>query len=358
MMESYTGAIEDFTAGEKFAVDPDAVERELAAVWRAAGQSTKSGNPVTRACLWNVVIHIETRPERGPAPRFDLGAMVQGLPRHLASRALVLRTHPEQVGRPEVQSWISANCILDSGGGKLVCSEEISLESGGDGWKHLPGLVRALLVPGVPTAVVFGSVPDPEDVLAGSLMAAADRVVVHSAACGRSDSFGLAERLRGGRTLSDLGWTSQAELRRAVASSFDHAEHEIEAIREVSAGVPAGCKGDAALALGWVAHCLGASDVIGREPDLATVQTPRGAIRLRTVEEAGGGVSLHFRGEEVNVRVHLDAEGALRLQHQKGNLRRTGEKIDEPALLARTLLSQTEDEDFRSALSWAQELSK
>ena len=347
--------LELFTAGERFAVDPNAIERELAAVWREAGRSTEGGHPVTRACLWNVIVHVEARPEQASPSRFALEDMVKGLPRHLAARSLVLRTHPH--GGPEIRSWISANCILDDSGSKLVCSEEITLESSGEGWRHLPALVRALLVPGVPTAVVFGSVPDSDAPLASALMQAADRIIVHTAACGEQGAFGFAERLRGGRTLSDLGWTAQAELRRAIASTFDDVPNP--ELHRVEARVGLGCSGDALLAMAWIASCLNPQDINILGENSARLLTKHGSIELSIVEgPEHEGLCLYLDGSGGRRTVCLELDGVVRIEGMDGIYRRAGSAADEAALLARTLLSTAESLDFRKALRWARELSK
>ena len=134
--------LEQFSAGERFAVDPDAIERELAAIWREAGTTARTGDarPVTRACLWNVIVHLEERQGRDnyvAAERWEQA--ISQLAAHLASRTLVVRTRPAKPKDPELESWISANCVIAGGGGKLVCSEEITLASRGTGDRHLAG---------------------------------------------------------------------------------------------------------------------------------------------------------------------------------------------------------------------------
>ncbi|MEO1338043.1 MAG: glucose-6-phosphate dehydrogenase assembly protein OpcA, partial [Myxococcota bacterium] len=165
-----------FAGGEAFAVDPDAIERELASLWQAAGQENSKAAPVTRACLLNVIALLEEREGLegfGSADR--LQSWIDELPRYVAARALVVRSQPFQMGQDELQSWISANCIIAGSGGKLVCSEEVTIAARGSGDHHVPGLVRALLVPGLPTNLLVRGVP--HGALAEPLLQLADRVV-------------------------------------------------------------------------------------------------------------------------------------------------------------------------------------
>ncbi|MBX2811927.1 MAG: glucose-6-phosphate dehydrogenase assembly protein OpcA [Myxococcales bacterium] len=354
MTEVGAQELEKFTAGERFAVDPNAVEKELAAVWQAAGQSSEDAHPVTRACLWNVIIHIEERPEQKIRSRLDLSAVVRGLPRYLASRALILKTKPGD--NPEIQSWISANCILDGGGGKLVCSEEITLESAGDGWQHLPPLVRALLVPGIPTAVVLTGVPQDEEHVSKSLMQIADRVVTHTAACATPRAFEFARGLKAGRSLLDLGWTSQTELRQSIASMFDKVSSPI-AIDRVEGKAAPQFAGDLALAFGWIAACLGAIDITQANVLSKRVHTEHGDIGFSSqIAESQAGIEIAFYSDSSPRSVCIEADGSVVIQDGEDVIRRNGSHIDEAQLLARTLLTPPGGLQYQHALHWARRL--
>lgn len=359
--------IERFTSGERFAVDPDAIERELAAAWRVAGKSTEAGRPVTRACLWNVVFHVEGRHEEGRQESARLERTVKDLPRHLAARAVILRTHGEEEraegdegeDSSRLRSYISANCVLAAGGGKLVCSEEISLEAWGQGVTHLPALARALLVPEVPTAVVFGTVPEEGDPLVSALLDLADRIVIRASRCRLPEPFRLARELGAGRSFADLGWVEQAELRRAVAAVFDGSEGDVDKLTSVEAHVGPGCRGDAALALGWIADRLRASEVLERAEGRTRVRTSHGDIDLvMKAREDERGIALCFLGEGVDRCVHQEAGGGLRLERPSGPRRRHGLEGGEAALLARALLSRSEDPELLAALRWAREIAR
>ena len=256
---------ERLSKGDKFAVDPDSIERELASLWREAGKATEQGRqPVTRACLWNVVVHREQRPgQEGHAAADKLQDALRELPKHVASRALILETHAERDG-PDLDSWISANCALSADGSKMVCSEEITVAAYGDGARHLTSLVNALLVPDVPTAAVFASVPSKR--IGHELIQVADRIVTNANTAISSNPLLRVRALDGETRLGsmDVAWLSQSGLRSLVAEMFEPpaSESAWRSIEDVCIRTTPGQIASAKLLLGWISATLG-----GGKPD-------------------------------------------------------------------------------------------
>ena len=351
---------ERFSAGERFAVDPNEIERELAAVWRAAGQASDGKQPVTRACLWNVLVHVEGRERAGHRETTHLESVVKSLPRYLAARALVLRTLPSAEWQPELRSWISANCILTGGGGKMVCSEEISLETRGKGDQHLPSLVRALLVPGVPTASVFGTVPNVEDAVLAGLVNSSDAILVRSDRSSQSSVFTRLLNLGEHRTVIDLGWVEQQGVRQAIASLFDGAEQEAHSIQEVRAEVTQQDHIWAAMMLGWVAQRLGAESVESSDGTTLVVKTNRGtSLRLHIKECEAREPSIHFVHSEYPRVVRVTRDGELELERPSGVRRvRAMVPTEGAELWSQALLGTGDNDIFYESLRWAKELGR
>jgi len=361
-----TPPLERFSAGDCFAIDPDAIERELTALWREAGKTTDNAHPVTRACLWNVAFHIDERPDQpgyGGADR-QLEVIAE-LPRFLAARALVLRTYEAAADKPELESWISANCLLAGDGGKLVCSEELTFASRGNGERHLPGLVRALLVPAVPTAVVFAGVPALDAALVQGLLGASDRVIVRADfATGDDPLEHIASLLdRPGLSVMDLGWTNTSAWRREVAALFDSppSPDEAEKITRAELRVGKSHRMTARLMLGWVGSCLSGQHPEPAGPNTWRLTRPGGAA-LELVLSVGEGhcLGLDLSGPHLarplTIEAHRDTEsldilGVEGLRDRKPLTQRHG-----AAILARALSTRTHDESFRRALRLATEL--
>jgi glucose-6-phosphate dehydrogenase assembly protein OpcA len=242
--------VEHFTSGHAVSVDVRAIERELASLWR---QTSERGQSVARACLWNLVAPADDDACAERAKKlFDDTAAV------CPSRALLLRLSESGDG-PELEAWISANCHLAPGGGKLLCSEEVTLRAYGAGRSHVPALVRALLVPDVPTALLLLGDAPPSDATLDALSACADRVVFDSTAWPAGALRTLSAMAHAGANVTDLAWLRLEPARLMLASLFDPpvgGEPLRSASRVVLRHAPGG-DSSAALFAGWLADRLG-----------------------------------------------------------------------------------------------------
>src|SRR5690242_12306149 len=88
-------------ASASIGVDAAAIERELAALWRASAEGQEA---VTRACLWNLIVRTEGAAELARAKQL-IDAIAPAVP----ARVLLLGHEPSGDG-PEVEAWVSANC--------------------------------------------------------------------------------------------------------------------------------------------------------------------------------------------------------------------------------------------------------
>ena len=201
-------------AGEELPVDYTSIEKSLADLWR--GQKADDEHAVTRAALWNVVAHTATTNEHATASEV-LGRASVAVPQ----RTIVIRADPS--GDPQMSSWISANCHL-IGGGKQVCSEEISIVASGDRIHRVPPLVNALLIPDMPVAVWWiGDLPGEHENYVESLLEPADRLIVDSVHFDSPADLALISRIAERTTTApaDLNWVRLEEWRTATASVFD-----------------------------------------------------------------------------------------------------------------------------------------
>lgn len=213
-----------FTRGADIGVDVTTIERELASLWRQASSDDRA---VTRACSWNLLVHVAEGEEVDSAR-----ALVDKVVLPVPSRAIVMVPRPKDTGK-EVEAYVSANCQVAPGGkGKLLCSEEITLltrgggSGGGGGERFVPSLVRALLVPDVPTALYWIGAP-PADPRTIPYFECVDRLIFDSASL--SGPTAAIEHVyaelshRRGSTLSlvDLAWLRAGFLRSMLATMFD-----------------------------------------------------------------------------------------------------------------------------------------
>ncbi len=241
---------------QQIGVDVEAVEKELAALWRDASKEKH----VTRACSWNLVVHA------GDDAICDMVTpIIDEVVAHVPSRALVLKPRPFATGK-EIDAWVSANCQIAPGGGKLLCTEEITIEARGRaGGEHLPGLMRALNVPDVPTALWWAGPPPTDPAAARLLLAGVDRLVFDSARFTDDDAAfaGLRKvaNLTGmldGLTCVDLAWLRSSSLRTLFASIFDVVDPaSLQRATRVVVKCSTSGISTAKLMVGWLASRLG-----------------------------------------------------------------------------------------------------
>jgi glucose-6-phosphate dehydrogenase assembly protein OpcA len=252
-------AAEQFTRGGAVSVDIDKIERALADLWKDA--SSGGEGTVSRAALWNVVV--PTRAE-------DLGRtkqLVDELAPLLPARVLVLSeepeaTDPEQAAHDEgMRATIESNVVARSSGARVVYSEEITLH-GRRGDSHFGSLVRALQVPGLPTATLWADAAMPEALLRRQLLPVADRLVLDTGRCARPRQLLEVQRcadLSGGKLpVADLGWLRLASFRLLFAGLFDApvGGGPLQRARSVRVQHKPGSEASALLLAAWLASTL------------------------------------------------------------------------------------------------------
>ena len=359
-----TSRVERLADGERFLVEPEAIERELAELWREASDGGTL-RPVSRACILNVIVVADGREPQEPSKWLD--ELVRRLPEHLAARCLTLRLRPEEPARATLTSFISANCLLAPGGEKLVCSEAIELVSAGPAATHLPALCRALLVPGVPTAVLFDRVPEVGDPLAEALLELSDRAVLWSARGRPERVLALTRRWCARRPILDLGWVAQSHLRFAIASLFEDAHSDAERIETVTVRPADGDREPGVLdakglllARGWMASRLGATAIrsaasIGNGSVDHLVELPDRTVRF-SLRPPDGPPEVCFQGPDLDRGVRFEADGGVRLERPSGDWRWVLPPRSPAALLAEAVLHRSADPELTAALRWAEAL--
>ena len=233
------------------AVDVTAIEKQLAELWRA--EKDEKNRAVTKAALWNVVAHTWTSEQHAHATE-TLAKASAAVPQ----RTIVVQADPE--GTAKIASWISANCHI-IGGGRQVCSEEVSIHASGEHVDHVPPLVSALLLPDMPVAVWWiGDLPRDAHEYAETLLEPADRLIYDSAQFEGQDDLELVTRIAEQTTTApaDLNWARIEEWRAATAALFDppHMRDRLGTIANVrvtSGGDESfGARSEALLYVGWL----------------------------------------------------------------------------------------------------------
>jgi glucose-6-phosphate dehydrogenase assembly protein OpcA len=297
-------SVEKFTSGQAIAVDVGSIERDLAALWR---QSAESGKSVARACQWNLVVHAPTDVDHDKAKKLA-DAIVVTVP----TRTIIVRTLPNATGA-EVEAFVTANCQVAPGGGKMLCTEEITIEARGRGVDHVPSLLRALQVPDIPTASLFVGQPPSDPARVRGLVVGADRVIVDSArvgtTTGRPPLASLAA-LVDGPLVCDLNWLRLASLRYVLAGVYDPPapDDALFKLKRVKVRCSEKGRAGALLLLGWLGSRLawGSPERVEGK-DSWTVPRAGGAVRVDVdvVESSSRHSGL--------VSIHLDSDGGFKV---------------------------------------------
>jgi len=276
-----------FEHGDAIEVPVGRIERELDALWRQAAtpREGEKHKPVTRACLWNLIVRAEGELEFRRAKR-----LIDDLSASLPVRAIVLRV---EAGPEALRAWVEANWRRSGQGDSG--SDEVTLEARGRAAERLPALVRALTITDVPTAMLWMGAPSAavgSDAPLRALVGEVDRLIFDSRKL--PDEAGLIElqRLAAERPqleLADLAWLGVSPLRGLCAALFDPPPADrpsrldaLERVR-VASGVQ-GAQTRALLTLGWLIARLEWKQLERRPPD--------GAVRRWRAARRGGAVEL------------------------------------------------------------------
>lgn len=291
--------------GADIHVDVTAIEKQLAELWRA--EKHDHDDAVTRAALWNVVAHTWTPDQHAHATEILSRASAS-----VPQRTIIIQA--DMAGSGAISSWISANCHL-LGGGRQVCSEEVSIVASGGRVHHVPPLVSALLLPDMPVAVWWlGDLPNEHRGYAETLLDPADRLIVDSSQFDSVLDLELVSRIAERTTTApaDLNWARLEEWRAATAALFDPPPMRarlpsIRGVRVIGGGD--GSFGARALALLYVAWLSAQSGIdigfdVVQEPGasaISAIDIHFEGASMRLVRRDGGAVVAHCDGTETRL---------------------------------------------------------
>lgn len=224
--------IDAFTLGAPLSVEPDRIEQALAALWRKAAERAESAGAgarftVTRACLWNFIVHSDGEEEFQRTKRM-IDELSESVPARIINLYESWETEGALIGNDGslLRASIEANFRRSGSGRREVVSEEITLEAPRIHAHRLPALVRSLLLADVPTALLVRN-PAADVHWLPRLAKEAERFIFDS---GKLPSGAALHRVHAllariyGHTpveIADLGWLRLWPWRILLASLFD-----------------------------------------------------------------------------------------------------------------------------------------
>jgi glucose-6-phosphate dehydrogenase assembly protein OpcA len=274
-----SGEVDQFSKGEMIAVALPQVERELAKLWRKVAEERKQA--VTRACLWNLIVHTATDEGYQRSKK-----IIDEISPSVPARVLVLKTFG---AGGELKAWIETNWHQGDGGKRQIGSDEITIE--GPGGEDLAAVVRALLLPDVPTAALWADgAPQKESPLDRELLHSSDRIVVHGD--GETGLRGLAAAIAVERhpvAAISMSWLRCGPWRQLVASQFDPPVpiEELFTVDKVTIECTPGRAGAALLFVGWLASRLRWREGRAMATRRYRFTRPRGEVEVELVLSDG-----------------------------------------------------------------------
>ena len=314
--------IDAFTLGAAIAVEPDRIEAELMGLWRKAAERARAEGArfsVTRACLWNLIVHSEGEEEFLRTKRV-IDEMSETVPARIISlhETMDAPELPAAADSP-IRAFVEANFRRSGSGRREVVAEEITLEAARTSGPRLPGLVRSLLLADVPTALLVRN-PSPDSAWLARLAPEVERLIFDSATLDGGAAIlrlsALLRRLyREDRTgalahvdIVDLGWLRLGPWRTLVASLFDSpdATRALRDLSEIAIHYAQGGEAAALLVAGWLCGRLRLRWQATHEQGLFTVSTAAGRhVHLRMVPVAASDAPAGVDRVELRCGVQL-----------------------------------------------------
>ncbi len=259
-------AVSAFTQGASVSVAPDRIEQELLSLWRRASERAQADGAafaVTRACQWNLLVHTH-----GESELLTMKQVLDTVSETVPSRMLVLHeseapTDGSVIGDDgaALHASVEANFRHSASGRREFVAEEITIETPQLHSRRLPSLVRSLLLPDVPTALLVHNPALDSDWLR-PLCADTDRFIFDSGRLRSGSELAqvtrvLTELWPDNETqveLMDLGWLRLWPWRLLLSSLYDSPESRagLPQLDEIEVGFSAGAQASALLLSGWL----------------------------------------------------------------------------------------------------------
>jgi len=340
-------------------VDPGAIEAEFTRIW----QETAGGDEST--IRLRVLNFVAIGLVGDAQARFE--SVMAALPERHPCRGILVLPAPDA---GPVSASIAAHCWRTAGGGRHVCSEEVSLRGGTDQQRALASAVLALLVPEIPVAVWLIGPPDADTSFVRDIFDAADRVFLDSALSGSAEqAFGYALEAAGRHDIvvCDIAWCRLTTWRSLVAQFFDRDDGLRELARLRSIEVLSGGRSlssESLLLAGWLISRLGLSAAdVAFAPDrlhatlydgvnpvtLALTCGPEGDAPIQRVRLVTAGAAFLIDLHSESGHLHVRAEWPDAPVH------RTVERppLDDAAVLTDALDSDQDSAVFDAAMKAA-----
>jgi glucose-6-phosphate dehydrogenase assembly protein OpcA len=210
-------------------LDVEAVERELADLWKETAAESDGEDALLRARAANLMVFLP-----GESTLAETHQTIAELASIHPCRALVLVGEEEAAGR-DIEIYVSAFCATEKRfRARQLCCEEVTLTAAGEFVSELPSAAMPLLIPDMPVFLWWRDGLRLDSKVFRTLLAAVDRLVIDSADFHNSlaDLAALAQLLAAGEheetAVSDVNWARLTAWRASLANFYDVPSYRVE----------------------------------------------------------------------------------------------------------------------------------
>ena len=267
-------------------VAPDAILKELAALWTQEGKHGDAG--VLRACSMTLLVVAEASEDASA-----LGETVAALMPEHPARTILIRLQGD--GERALSERVYQQCWKPFGQRQQICCEQIEITASDAALTDLPSVILPLAVPDLPVILWCRSPRLAQRPEFASLAMMATKIVMDSGSAANAvESLDrMAEGVRRGGTIADLAWTRLTRWRDTLARVFENRDtlgrlREIETV-QVRFGL--GYETAAWYLAAWTVNSLGSVGQVVRP-----VVTPQGESLW--LELSGGSLRIELSRQD------------------------------------------------------------
>ena len=279
-------------------VVPDAILKELAALWTQEGKQGDAG--VLRACSMTLLVLAEIEDDAAA-----LGETMAALMPEHPARSILIRVRTD--GERALSERVYQQCWKPFGQRQQICCEQIELTASDAALGDLPSVILPLAVPDLPVILWCRSsrlVRHPEF---RAIAATATKVVIDSD--GAASVPGAIQQMAGavhrGGLIADLAWTRLTRWRETLARVFENRD-TLARLAEVTGVRVSYGPGYETAAWYLAAWAAGALEDVGQK--VAPV-----------VEPQHGSLALELAGEGFRVSLSRDADRLISVVNEQSN---------------------------------------
>jgi glucose-6-phosphate dehydrogenase assembly protein OpcA len=277
---------------------PDAILKELAALWTQEGKQGDAG--VLRACSMTLLVLADIEEDAAV-----LGETVAALMPEHPARSILIRVRAD--GERALSERVYQQCWKPFGQRQQICCEQIELTASDAALGDLPSVILPLAVPDLPVILWCRSARLMRHSEFSAIAGKATKVVIDSDAAESVTAAlrQMADAVQRGGLLADLAWTRLTRWRETLSRVFENRDTlaRLAEVNSVRVSYGPGYETAARYLAAWAAGAL---------EDVGQTVTP-------VLEQQEGTLALELAGESFRVSLSRDGERLIAVVNEQSN---------------------------------------